>query len=50
MAPKKKVSGFIKLQIEAWRQLAGGTDPVSKATPGTIRGDLVLKQWRIVLR
>ncbi|MEZ2122845.1 MULTISPECIES: nucleoside-diphosphate kinase [unclassified Corynebacterium] len=28
--------------IEAWRQLAGGTDPVSKATPGTIRGDLAL--------
>lgn len=25
--------------IEAWRQLAGGTDPVSKATPGSIRGD-----------
>ena len=29
--------------IEAWRQLAGGTDPVSKATPGTIRGDLALE-------
>ncbi|MCX7539200.1 nucleoside-diphosphate kinase [Corynebacterium antarcticum] len=28
--------------IEAWRQLAGGTDPVAKATPGTIRGDLAL--------
>lgn len=28
--------------IEAWRQLAGGTDPVSKATPGTIRGDFGL--------
>ena len=28
--------------IEAWRQLAGGTDPVSKATPGTIRGDFAL--------
>ena len=26
--------------IDAWRQLAGGTDPVGKATPGTIRGDL----------
>ncbi|AHW64734.1 MAG: nucleoside-diphosphate kinase [Corynebacterium sp.] len=25
--------------IDAWRQLAGGTDPVSKATPGSIRGD-----------
>lgn len=29
--------------IEAWRQLAGGTDPVSKATPGTIRGDYALE-------
>lgn len=29
--------------IEAWRQLAGGTDPVSKATPGTIRGDFALE-------
>ena len=29
--------------IEAWRQLAGGTDPVSKATPGTIRGDFGLE-------
>ena len=28
---------------EAWRQLAGGTDPVSKATPGTIRGDFALE-------
>ena len=28
--------------IEAWRQLAGGTDPVAKATPGTIRGDFAL--------
>lgn len=28
--------------VEAWRQLAGGTDPVSKATPGTIRGDFGL--------
>ena len=27
---------------EAWRQLAGGTDPVAKATPGTIRGDFAL--------
>jgi nucleoside-diphosphate kinase len=25
--------------IAAFRQLAGGTDPVEKATPGTIRGD-----------
>ncbi|MDN6404679.1 nucleoside-diphosphate kinase, partial [Corynebacterium sp.] len=25
--------------IDAWRQIAGGTDPVSKATPGSIRGD-----------
>ena len=29
--------------IEAWRQLAGGTDPVSKATPSTIRGDFALE-------
>ena len=29
--------------IEAWRQLAGSTDPVSKATPGTIRGDFALE-------
>ncbi|WJZ03393.1 nucleoside-diphosphate kinase [Corynebacterium freiburgense] len=29
--------------IEAWRQLAGGTDPVGKATPGTIRGDFALE-------
>lgn len=28
--------------IEAWCQLAGGTDPVSKATPGSIRGDFAL--------
>ena len=28
--------------IGAWRQLAGGTDPVGKATPGTIRGDFAL--------
>ncbi len=28
--------------IAAFRQLAGGTDPVEKATPGTIRGDFGL--------
>ena len=28
--------------IEAFRQIAGGTDPVAKAVPGTIRGDLAL--------
>lgn len=28
--------------IAAFRQLAGGTDPVEKATPGTIRADLAL--------
>ena len=28
--------------MDAWRQLAGGTDPVGKATPGTIRGDFAL--------
>lgn len=35
--------------ITAWRQLAGGTDPVEKATPGTIRGDYALEtQFNIV--
>lgn len=29
--------------IEAWRQLAGGTDPVGKAAPGSIRGDFALE-------
>ena len=28
--------------IAALRQIAGGTDPVEKAVPGTIRGDLAL--------
>lgn len=28
--------------VAAFRQLAGGTDPVEKAAPGTIRGDLGL--------
>lgn len=28
--------------IAAFRQLAGATDPVANATPGTIRGDLAL--------
>jgi nucleoside-diphosphate kinase len=35
--------------ISAFRQLAGGTDPVEKATPGTIRGDFALEtlgRWR----
>ncbi|WP_132993696.1 nucleoside-diphosphate kinase [Gordonia zhaorongruii] len=35
--------------IAAFRQLAGGTDPVDKATPGTIRGDLGLEtQFNLV--
>ena len=34
-------SGAVRA-IEAWRQLAGGTDPVSKAAPGSIRGDFAL--------
>ena len=35
--------------IAAWRQLAGGTDPVEKATPGTIRGDYGLEtQFNLV--
>jgi nucleoside-diphosphate kinase len=29
--------------IAAYRQIAGGTDPVEKATPGTIRGDFGLE-------
>ncbi len=29
--------------VAAFRQLAGGTDPVEKAAPGTIRGDLGLE-------
>ena len=28
--------------IAAFRQLAGGTDPVEKAVPGTVRGDFAL--------
>ncbi|AXB47740.1 nucleoside-diphosphate kinase [Amycolatopsis albispora] len=35
--------------ISAFRQLAGGTDPVEKATPGTIRGDFALEvQFNLV--
>ncbi len=35
--------------IEAWRQLAGGTDPVEKAAPGSIRGDFGLEtQFNLV--
>lgn len=35
--------------IAAFRQLAGGTDPVEKATPGTIRGDFGLEtQYNLV--
>lgn len=35
--------------ISAFRQLAGGTDPVDKATPGTIRGDFGLEvQFNLV--
>ncbi|MDT7714543.1 MAG: nucleoside-diphosphate kinase [Pseudonocardiales bacterium] len=29
--------------VAAFRQLAGGTDPVDKAVPGSIRGDLALE-------
>ena len=29
--------------IAAFRQIAGGTDPVDKAVPGSIRGDLALE-------
>lgn len=35
--------------IAAFRQLAGGTDPVEKAVPGTIRGDFGLEtQYNLV--
>lgn len=35
--------------IEAFRQLAGGTDPVGKAAPGSIRGDFGLEvQFNLV--
>ena len=35
--------------IAAFRQLAGGTDPVEKAAPGTIRGDFALEtQYNLV--
>ncbi len=35
--------------IAAFRQLAGGTDPVENATPGTIRGDFGLEtQFNLV--
>jgi nucleoside-diphosphate kinase len=35
--------------IAAFRQLAGGTDPVAKAIPGTIRGDFGLEtQYNLV--
>jgi nucleoside-diphosphate kinase len=35
--------------IAAFRQLAGGTDPVAKATPGTLRGDYGLEtQYNLV--
>lgn len=32
-----------KRAIAAFRQLAGGTDPVDKAAPGSIRGDFALE-------
>jgi nucleoside-diphosphate kinase len=32
--------------ITAFRQLAGGTDPVAKATPGSLRGDFGLDTQR----
>lgn len=35
--------------VSAFRQLAGGTDPVEKAAPGTIRGDFALEtQFNLV--
>lgn len=35
--------------IPAFRQLAGGTDPVEKAVPGSIRGDLALETQRNIV-
>ncbi|MDY5784876.1 MULTISPECIES: nucleoside-diphosphate kinase [unclassified Corynebacterium] len=39
------VAGIVEGEsaVAAWRQLAGGTHPVEKAAPGTIRGDFALK-------
>jgi nucleoside-diphosphate kinase len=35
--------------VPAFRQLAGGTDPVEKATPGSLRGDFALEtQFNLV--
>ncbi|MFJ1460692.1 nucleoside-diphosphate kinase [Nocardia sp. N2S4-5] len=35
--------------ISAFRQIAGGTDPVEKAAPGSIRGDFALEtQYNLV--
>jgi nucleoside-diphosphate kinase len=35
--------------IAAWRQVAGGTDPVEKAAPGSLRGDFGLEtQFNLV--
>lgn len=35
--------------IAAFRQVAGGTDPVEKATPGSVRGDFALEtQFNLV--
>ena len=35
--------------VAAFRQIAGGTDPVEKAVPGTIRGDFALStQYNLV--
>ena len=35
--------------VAAFRQIAGGTDPVERAAPGTIRGDLGLEtQFNLV--
>lgn len=35
--------------VAAFRQLAGGTDPVEKAAPGTLRGDFALSTQRNVV-
>ena len=35
--------------VAAFRQIAGGTDPVEKAAPGTIRGDLAVNIGRNVI-
>ncbi len=51
ITPGPVVAGVLEgpRAIAAWRQLAGGTDPVEKAAPGSIRGDFGLEtQFNLV--